>query len=142
MSRELDPEGYCLVCGPNNPVGLAAVVRREGGESEAHIRGAKHHAGFPGIFHGGMVAALLDEAMWYALESQGFLGVTGELTVRYRRPVPLEEELTVRGRVASRRGRMAQAAAQLSDLQGRVLAEAEGKFVERPLAPRPANIRS
>lgn len=142
MSRELDPEGYCLVCGPNNPAGLAAVFRREGGTSEARICGAKHHAGFPGIFHGGMVAALLDEAMWYALESQGFLGVTGELAVRYRRPVPLEVELAVRGRVVSRRGRMAQAAAQLSDLQGRVLAEAEGKFLERPLAPRPANTRS
>lgn len=45
------------------------------------------YEGFPGFLHGGIIATLLDAAMTNCLFAHGFVGLTGELKVRYYHPV-------------------------------------------------------
>jgi acyl-coenzyme A thioesterase PaaI-like protein len=96
-------DGGCFGCSPTNPRGLALRFRREGDEIHARytIPDALH--GAPGIAHGGIVATLLDEvscAVAALLLDQRV--VTGELSVRYEQPVPVEAPLDLLARVASR----------------------------------------
>ena len=86
--------------------------------------------GFADRTHGGVVAALLDEAMGWAtvLAAQRFT-YTVELTVRYRHPVPTGKPLEVLGWVTRHTRRLSFAAAEIRDHEGAVLASAEGKFM-------------
>ena len=70
---------------------------REGERVLARVRLSPEFAGFEGFAHGGIVAALLDEVMaWAAMTGAGRPCMTGEMAVRYLRPVPVSEEITAR----------------------------------------------
>jgi len=73
--------------------------------------------------------ALIDEAMAYAAGAAGWKGVTAEVSTRFRRPVPLEAPLTLRGRVTWERRNVVGVEAEVLDADGTVLASGEGKFV-------------
>jgi acyl-coenzyme A thioesterase PaaI-like protein len=96
-------DGGCFGCSPSNPRGLGLRFRRIG--EEVHVRYAIPDGfhGAPGIAHGGIVAALLDEVscalVAFVLDRRV---VTGELTVRYEQPVPVETPLDLVARTASR----------------------------------------
>ncbi len=128
MSLPLRDNRRCFVCGEANPIGLRLSFRREGGLAVAELVLADVYQGFFGMAHGGVAGALLDEAMWYALESAGFLGLTAEMNVRYLRPVPVGERLELEGRAGEIRGRLAEAGAELRTVAG-VVARASGKFM-------------
>jgi acyl-CoA thioesterase FadM len=74
---------------------------------------------------------VLDEAMGWAMYAAGAWAMTARMEVKYRRPLPLGVGLTVTAEVTRERGRILDAAAQISDRQG-VLAEAKGMFVRLP----------
>jgi len=84
-------------------------------EYEAYFEFDERHQGGPGIVHGGLVAAALDEAVgllatWYA-----FPAVTARIFVRYRLPVPINTELLLTARLADARGRRLHVDGALSD---------------------------
>ena len=128
----------CFVCGQRNPFGLHLVFRREEESIVADFQPREEHQGFPGVIHGGIVAALLDEK----LGRTSLLGqnpewtMTGRMEVRYRRYVPFGPLLRVRGRLLTERRRMMQASGVLTLAadESVVLAEAQGTFL--PLAPK------
>jgi len=91
----------------------------------------RHQAG-PGLVHGGLVAAALDEACGLLVTWYRFPAVTARMFVRYRRPVPINTELLVRAELTSERGRRLHVDAQLTDGDA-VLAEARGAFLHVPL---------
>jgi acyl-coenzyme A thioesterase PaaI-like protein len=78
--------------------------------------------------HGGIVSALLDEAMGWATYGRGIWAVTGRMEMRFRGIVPVGEELEVRGRITRDRGRTLEVMAELRGPSGSMLAEAEGLF--------------
>ncbi|NWG00827.1 MAG: PaaI family thioesterase [Thermoanaerobaculaceae bacterium] len=93
--------------------------------------------GYPGVVHGGIVAALLDETAGRALLVSGNfddLMVTAKLEVVYRRPTPTGVPLTVVGRVLSRSERRAHAQAELVLPNGSVSARAEVTLARPPAA--------
>ncbi|MFN2450631.1 MAG: PaaI family thioesterase [Candidatus Baltobacteraceae bacterium] len=65
--------------------------------ARTHLRA--EFQGWQGIAHGGIGLALLDEAMAHAAGAAGYRGLTASINARFRRPVPLQEELDVRARV-------------------------------------------
>jgi acyl-CoA hydrolase len=75
--------------------------------------------------------ALLDEAMAHAAGFAGHRGVTASVNVRFRKPVPLECVIQVRGRVTWQRRNVLGVDASVLDDRGNVLAHAEGSFVSR-----------
>jgi len=125
---KLKDTGSCLICGKSNPIGLKLAFRGMEGHAETSVVIPENFQGWGGMAHGGMVTALLDEAMFYALAGLGWSGVTAEITVRFIAPVPTEEALHLEGEVEARRGRFGRAAAWLR-LGEKTLAEARGKFL-------------
>lgn len=125
-------DGNCFACGPANPIGLHLHFDRaetEGVRCNALL--ASQFQGWRGIAHGGIVMALLDEAMAHAAGFAGQRGVTASVTVRFRKPVPLERPIDIRGRVAWQRRNVLGVEAKIFDEAGTLLAQAEGHFVSR-----------
>src|SRR5207248_10441272 len=56
----------CFVCGDRNPKGLRVRFYIEGDSVSGQFMPCDEHMGFRGITHGGIIAALLDEAMGWA----------------------------------------------------------------------------
>ncbi|HET6274522.1 MAG TPA: PaaI family thioesterase [Candidatus Cybelea sp.] len=126
-------DGNCFACGPANPIGMHVRFDRAG-DSEgvvARVELEPVYQGWRGIAHGGIVMALLDEAMAHAAGFAGHRGVTASVSVRFRKPVPLEAPIEVRGRVTWQRRRVLGVEATIFDANGDVLARAEGSFVSR-----------
>ncbi|MGA8535475.1 MAG: PaaI family thioesterase [Candidatus Tumulicola sp.] len=126
-------DGNCFACGPDNPVGMHLHFDRAGdGEGvRAAVTLGPQYQGWRGIAHGGIVMALLDEAMAHAAGFAGHRGVTASVNVRFRQPVPLEVPIEVRGRVAWQRRNVLGVEATICDRAGNVLVESHGHFVSR-----------
>ena len=117
------------MCGADNPIGLHLRFRIEGKTAIAETTLPADFQGWRGIAHGGVVMALIDEAMAYAAGAAGWKGVTAEVATRFRHPVPLETKLRLVGRVLWERRNVIGVAAEVQDVNGDVLASGEGKFV-------------
>jgi acyl-coenzyme A thioesterase PaaI-like protein len=123
----------CWGCG-DNPNGLhlppPAAVGLE--IYDAYFTFDERHQGGPGIAHGGLVSAALDEACgllatWYA-----FPAVTARMFVRFRKPVPINTELLLRARLDDARGRRIHTTGTITD-GSVVLAEARVALLHVPL---------
>ena len=120
-------------CG-QNAFGLhLPLPAEEGGrEYEAWIAFDERHQAGPGLVHGGLVAAALDEACGLLATWYRFPSVTGRLFVHYRRPVPINTELLLSARVEGERGRSIRVRGELGDGQ-QSFADARAAFVHVPL---------
>jgi acyl-coenzyme A thioesterase PaaI-like protein len=123
----------CFGCGPHSsPFGLHPRFVRENATVVAEFRAASHHQGFPGLVHGGIVTAMLDEIMAHAVWAEGAFAVTGRLEVFFRQPTPIDTVLRAVGEVVDRRERVFETRGRLLLPDGRVCAEASGSFVLLP----------
>ncbi len=135
----LNDDHCCFVCGKDNPDGLRINFRYPAlGVCRAEFTPPRKYQGWQGILHGGIVSTLLDEALAHAAggpeRSGGGSGaVTAELTVRFRKPVPIGQSVILEGRVARDKGKVVECESSLKDQSGQVLASATGKLV-RPKA--------
>lgn len=129
--RPEDVYACCFGCGAAHPSGLRVRCFKVDGGVVSPILIDRRWEGPPGATHGGIVAAYLDEVLAGAVvRGTGRLAVTGELTVRYVRPVPLETPLLGRAHLVADRGRYADVEGRIEDLAtGDVLATARGRFV-------------
>lgn len=118
----------CVVCGPWNPLGVGIEVTRQGDEAVASVALGHAFEGGPGMAHGGVVAALFDDLLGYLLTLHRFPAFTGELTVRYHRPTPVDRRLQLRGWVVERQARQLITAGEIR-VDGLVVATAEATFV-------------
>ena len=101
-------------------------------EYAAEVTFREPHQGGPGIAHGGIVGAALDEACGLLATWHRFPTVTARIAIRYRKPAPINRTLRVSARVVSERGRRIEIAGELRDGE-ELLAEAEGTFLHVPL---------
>ena len=106
----------CWGCG-ENAVGLALPVPEAEGleEYEAYLAFDERHQGGPGLVHGGLVAAALDEACGLLATWYRFPTVTARILVRYRRPVPINTELLLAAELEWARGRRIHVRGRLTD---------------------------
>ena len=87
----------CVICGTEHPSGLRLRFRApQPGQVVAFFSCSQVFQGYPAMLHGGVTAAILDDAMANCLFSLGVAGVTGELVVRYETPVQLGGSAQVR----------------------------------------------
>ena len=108
----------CYVCGPNNNVGLhvpfapAVMPGGERGARGEYIAQAEH-CGWPGVLHGGITFALMDEALAYALYFHNHFGVTARAETRFRQPLAPGSKLIIRAWIVSQRRRLVDARAEV-----------------------------
>ncbi len=107
---------FCFVCGLKNKAGLRIRFEDEGvGRVRVQTRICEQHQGYPGVAHGGIVAALMDEVMGRAMMAgdHSRLFYTAKMEIRYRKPVPLNTDILAKGWVTKDRGNSATAEGEL-----------------------------
>ncbi len=124
----LEDRDTCFACGRDNPDGLQLpIVADEQGARFTWVVPEKYQ-GWVGIVHGGIVATMLDELMAWAVKPRGYSTVTAEMSVRFRKPVPVGAEISGTGWITGEEGRLVYTRSRLIDKNGVVLAEATGKL--------------
>lgn len=128
----------CFICGLENPVGLHLHIYETGpGTVETSYTAPDHFQGYPGVLHGGIVAAILDEIAGRAhmgsdAENPRFL-FTAKLEVKYRRNVPIGKELKIIGKAGKSKSRSAEAWAGIYDAEtDELLAEGTALMMDVP----------
>ncbi|MGE5389691.1 MAG: PaaI family thioesterase [Deltaproteobacteria bacterium] len=129
----------CFICGRENEVGLKMDFYNdnEAKQVRSQIIIPEHFNGYPGVAHGGIIGAILDETSGRAVMLDGNkddLFVTTKLEVKYRKPTPTEEPLTVIGWIIRRDRTRAKVAAELRRADGTVTAQCHATVIKPPAA--------
>jgi len=116
------------IMGLANPLAPPLQLQAVDGKVVGTARYGTAYEGPPGCVHGGFIAAAFDEVLGMAQSLGGRPGMTGTLTIRYRRPTPLNADLRfeaffdrIEGRKIFTNGRLL--------YEGTVTAEAEAVFI-------------
>jgi acyl-coenzyme A thioesterase PaaI-like protein len=126
---------YSPMIGLSNPLAPPIVLEVDSASKVVHgrVRFGAAYEGPPGCVHGGFVAAAFDEVLGFVQSTSGQPGMTGTLTIRYRRPTPLDTDLRFEATVQRVEGRKIFAEGRL--YAGDTLtADAEGIFISVDLA--------
>lgn len=125
------PDNVCFGCGGANEVGLKLEfeANTETGRVTGRFKVAKDFQGSMGMLHGGIIALVMDEAMGKVCRLSDVRAVTAELSVKYLRPIQVEQEIVVEAFQVKRDGRDMFHEGTISDVRGKVLARGTGRFV-------------
>jgi acyl-coenzyme A thioesterase PaaI-like protein len=121
ITRKRQPNSrQCFICGMENPVGLHLhIYETAPGEVESTYIAPEHFQGYPGVLHGGIVAAIIDEISGRAHMGSDPLDprfmFTAKLEVKYRKNVPIGKQLKIIGKVGKSRAKSAEAWAGIYD---------------------------
>lgn len=118
----------CFLCGKQNDIGLKMTWYNdiEAQQVRATVVVPEHFNSYPGIVHGGIIAALLDETAGRATMIEGDANkffVTARLDIKYRLPTPTGQLLTVVGWVTKQKRNYAQVAGEIRLADGQVTAQ-------------------
>ena len=128
----------CYVCGPQNLSGLHITFTRDGEKgARGEYAALREHCGWPGILHGGIIFALMDEALAYALYYQGSFGVTAKAESRFREPIREGTKVIIRAWVVGERRKVVTAHAEirLAEDGNRLLAETQATMFLQEAEP-------
>lgn len=136
VSAKQENSKMCLVCGLKNPFGLrASFFELENKELLALFTPTDEYQSYPGRLHGGIATTILDETIGRAIMiyHEDLWGVTVEFNVRFRQPIPLNEELRVVGRIIKDTRRIFEGTGEILLGDGSVAVEGAGKYIKLPL---------
>ena len=125
----------CFGCSATSPTALGIRVTSSADGAEGRVRFDDGSEGAPGLVHGGLLATLADEVMGYVPHGGNAVRLTTELTIRYRRPTPVDTDLRcvaqTRARAGETDGRRftVDAVITTADDETTVLAEVDATYV-------------
>jgi uncharacterized protein (TIGR00369 family) len=120
----------CILCGAGHPQGLRLVFSTHAdGHVEAPFTCDRLYQGYTGYLHGGIIASLLDSAMTNCLFAHDCAALTGELNVRFLKPVIVSRPAVVSARVAQSRAPLFKMTGEIHQ-DGEIMARATAKFME------------
>lgn len=114
------------MCGQDNPIGLKLKFSRVGEGVRAEFTPSELHAGYEGLVHGGILAALIDDAMANVWAANGREAVTAKIEVRFRQEARPGEKLLVSAEPAGSKGGLWVARATVTRADGALVAEGSG----------------
>ncbi len=128
---KLEDDRYCFACGKENPIGLKLVFEQQDGVFFTRFIPGKMHQGYKDFLHGGIASTVLDEVMARLLiDIHGLMVVTAKMEVRFRKPVPIESEVTVSAKYTGSEGNFHMANGEIRTAKGLLLVSATGMFAE------------
>jgi uncharacterized protein (TIGR00369 family) len=119
----------CFACGDSNPIGMHLHIELGEGTASTTWTPGRDFVGWEDKVHGGLLTTLLDEVMAWAPSSYDSWAVTAEMSIRFRSPANPGETLSARGWVERRRRRIYHVRGEVRGADGRMVAEAEGRFL-------------
>ena len=127
----------CFACGMRNPIGLKLQFYQTApDEVTAEFTPPEEYQGYSGILHGGVTAAILDEAV-----GRAYMGTdpyntnfmyTAELTVKYKQKIPIGKPIRIVGKQGKRIRWTVESKAYIYAEDGTLLAEAKAILVDLP----------
>jgi uncharacterized protein (TIGR00369 family) len=136
---DIQRDNLCFCCGSDNERGLRlAIAYPEPGTAETTLTVPDWFSGWRNMTHGGLLSTVLDEIMAHAcigIGGRAESAVTGEITVRFLKPVQTGSRIRAVGKVSEIRGRVVRTEGRLLDSAGNAAAEATARFV---IAKKPA----
>jgi uncharacterized protein (TIGR00369 family) len=127
----------CFVCGLKNEFGLKVpFYETESNEIISLFKPSDEHQGYPGRLHGGIASAILDETIGRAInigKENEIWAVTVEINIKYKKPVPVNEEIKVIGRVINENKRLFHGTGEIILANGETAVTAEGKYLILPI---------
>jgi len=131
--RRLPYHGPCFICGPDNPAGMGLDWYSAEGRIHTSFCFTASHQGPRDHTHGGATAAVLDEAMGAAAWLAGHRVLAANLSVDFRKPVPIDAVVEVEAWVVRVDGKKVFTEARLLESEAKtLLVEATGLFVSAP----------
>ena len=120
----------CYVCGQAHPRGLQVrFFVGEFGQVHTHFRPDYTQTGYESVVHGGVISTLLDELLGWPIALQtGRMCFTGELTVRFVKPMLASRIYLATARPGTNRGRYWEGEGDIRDEHGEIYAKARGKY--------------
>ncbi len=128
LGSHLDYVPRSPTVGMSNPIAPPIAFQLRGGRVHGKGTFGAPYEGPPGYVHGGIIALSFDELLGMANIVSGHPGMTGTLTVKYRRPTPLGQELDFEAWTVRVEGRRITTRGTIT-AHGTLTAEAEGLFV-------------
>jgi acyl-coenzyme A thioesterase PaaI-like protein len=123
---------HCRICGSKNEHGIQLkFFMAENGDVFAEFDCEADYQGYPGIIHGGVIAAMLDSAMSNCLFVRTVNAVTAEFVIRYRSPLKLFHKAVIRARVDKTLRKLHFLSGEVLQ-DGQVIASATSKYMELP----------
>jgi acyl-coenzyme A thioesterase PaaI-like protein len=122
----------CFFCGSENRAGMGLEYFYDAAADRVlgWVAPGSELCGYPGILHGGLQSALLDDVIYWAVTHRFVLtSVTVALTTRFRAPARLGQRFSLRGWVTGSDGRKVTARGELGDGDGTTFAEGEGVYL-------------
>ena len=136
IERKQPNSRMCLVCGMNNPIGVKAFFYETDREEViALFTPGEEYQGYPGRLHGGITSGLLDETIGRVIMTRhdaDIWYVTLELKTRFRKPIPLGEELRIIGRITREGTHIFEGTGEVVLPSGEIAATGEGKYIRLP----------
>jgi len=127
----------CFVCGKKNAAGVkASFYETDKDELIAVFRPGQEHQSYPGRLHGGIAAAILDETIGRNINmgrDEDVWGVTLEFSIKYKKPIPLEEDIKVVTRLTEENRRMFKGEGEIVLPDGSIAATGKGRYLKLPI---------
>ncbi|MBS4021896.1 MAG: PaaI family thioesterase [Dethiobacter sp.] len=123
----------CFVCGLKNEFGLkASFYELENNEVVAIFQPLQEHQSYPGRLHGGIAGTILDETIGRAImtKDENLIGVTVELNLKFRKPIPLDQELKVTGMITKDSRRLFEGTGKIILPNGDIAVTGHGKYLK------------
>lgn len=126
---ELYDDGYCFACGGKNQFGLKLEFKAENNKIISEFIPSKIHQGFKDIVHGGIIAAILDEAMMKAVLLVGIEAVTAEIVIRYKNPLLVGDRSIIEAEINKTGNRLIETSALIKKNGSTIIAHAQAKLL-------------
>lgn len=126
---------HCFVCGRRNPHGLYMTFYDNARDEVCSTYSVPdEYQSYPGIVHGGVIAAMLDEVVGRVamIEDHHHFMMSVRLEVKYRHPVPTVTPLKILGRIVRLRGRLGKAVGEIYLPDRKLAAEAAMTLADVP----------
>ena len=131
MSLNIEDDNMCFACGQKNPISLGLKFQfYEENKVKANFKPRENLQGFKNIVHGGIITTILDEAMSKVVNMKEFEAVTAEMTVRFKKPVPINNVYIVNGIFNKKNKNLLFTEAILKNREESIYAKAEAKFMD------------
>ncbi len=111
--------------GQDNPIGLKLAFTWDGRTARAEFTPTEYHQGWPGVVHGGITLALLDEAAGSAVSFAGLNCVSARIQVKLKHPAMVGVPLIVSASVKEIRRSVVITDTYVCDRDGKEIAAGE-----------------
>jgi uncharacterized protein (TIGR00369 family) len=119
----------CYVCGSDNLRGLNIPFTLWDGKVTAEFTASDDYCGFDGVIHGGILFALVDEAMMYLIHGNAIRAITSEVTIRMKNFARTNEPIRIEASDLKAEEHMVTCRATIIDKNDRLICKASGKFL-------------